>query len=153
MRGVVAVLAGMLIAAAAFVSAGEPEAQVLGAGLTIEQPTPIAALLAEPEDHAGKAVRIDGVVTEVCARHGDWLKVAGPRSGSGILVRVEGGGFSFPSDCLNRPVSVEGVLEAGSDEGGDAPRVCAAMTRGGVRFHLRATGAALRRPGSHPRPL
>jgi hypothetical protein len=143
MRIVTVALACMLIAAAISVAAGETGERVLGDGLTIEQATPINALLAAPQDYAGKVIRIEGVVIEVCARHGDWLKVATPRSGSGILVKVEGDGISFPTDCVNRLIAVEGVVESGGDEGEDSPHVCAAMTREGVRYYLRVTGALI----------
>ena len=153
MKTVVVALAGVLIAAAATVAAGETEERVLGRGLTLEQSTPISTLLAAPQDYAGKVIRIEGVITEVCTRHGDWLKVATPRSGSGILVKVDGTGISFPPDCVTRPISVEGVVEAGGDETAaghddrhedeDPPQVCAAMTREGVPFHLRVTGAVI----------
>ena len=84
MKTIVVGLVGVLIAATAYVVASEPQARILGGGVTIEQATPIATLLAAPQDQAGKRVRIDGVITEVCTRHGDWIKVATPRSGSGI---------------------------------------------------------------------
>lgn len=145
MRIAIVALGWVLIAAAA-VADGETGERVFGEGLTIEQATPINALLAAPRDYAGKVIRVEGVVTEVCARHGDWLKVATPRSGSGILVKVDGAGISFPSDCVNRLISVEGVVESARDdshEDGDAPHVCAAMTREGVRFCLRVTGAVV----------
>ena len=153
MKTVVVALAWLLIAAAAPVAAGAPEGRVFGGGLTIEQATPISTLLAAPQDYAGKVIRIEGVITEVCARHGDWLKVATPRSGSGILVKVDGTEISFPPDCVTRLISVEGVFEAGRDEtaaarldlheGEDSPHVCAAMTREGIHFYLRATGAVI----------
>jgi hypothetical protein len=156
MRVVIVALAGLLIAAASSVAAGETEERVFGDGLTIEQATPISTLLAAPQDYAGKTIRIEGVITEVCARHGDWLKVATPRSGSGILVKVDGAGMTFPPDCVTRRISVQGVVEAGGNETAstsddrhedeDPPHVCAAMTREGVRFYLRVTGAVIYRP-------
>ena len=146
MRFVIVALACVLIVAATSVAGGEAGERVYGDGFTIEQATPISALLAAPQDYAGKVIRIEGVVTEVCDRHGDWLKVATPRSGSGILVKVEGTGILFPPDCVTRLISVEGVVEAGGDddhEGEDPPHVCAAMIREGVRFYLRVTGAVI----------
>jgi hypothetical protein len=146
MRIVTVALAWVLIAAVTSVSAGETGERAYGDGLTIEQVTPISTLLAAPQDYAGKVIRIEGVITEVCARHGDWLKVSTPRSGSGILVKVEGTEISFSPDCATRLISAEGVVEPGRDdlhEGEDPPRVCAAMTREGVRFHLRVTGAVI----------
>lgn len=122
-----------------------------GSGVTLDRSTPLEALLAAPEDHTGKAIRIDGVATEVCSRHGDWLKVSVPRGGSGILVLMDGD-FAIPGDSVARRVAVQGVLMAAplgdavpaeSAATADDPHVCAAMTRGGVRYLLRASGVVV----------
>jgi hypothetical protein len=144
----------LVIALALCARAAESPGKVYGTGVSIEQATAISALLAAPQDYAGKSIRIDGVVTEVCPVHGDWLKVSGPRAGSGILVRVAGAAIAFPADCVGRRVSVQGVFEAVLDrsetaageapEGAHAPHVCRAMTRGGKRYQLRVTGAVVR---------
>jgi hypothetical protein len=152
MRITVVTLVWMLIAAAASVVAGgATEERVLGGGLTIEETTPIPMLIAAPQDHAGTAVRIEGVITEVCTRHGDWIKVSTPSSGSGILVRVEDAAFLFPPDCVTRSISLEGVLETeGKEATANDSRVCAAMTREGVRFYLSAMGAVIHGLESDP---
>src|SRR5678816_1145265 len=48
----------------------------LGAGVTLEQATPIAAIVQAPADYVGKTVRVDGVATAVCEMMGCWLAVA-----------------------------------------------------------------------------
>ena len=64
MKTIVVGLVWTLIVATVWVAAGEPQTRILGGGVTIEQATPIATLLAAPQDQAGKRVRIDGVITE-----------------------------------------------------------------------------------------
>jgi hypothetical protein len=134
---------------------------VYGEGVKLDEATPIAALLAAPQDYVGKTVRIDGVVTDVCRQNGCWVKIASPRGGSGVLVKVEDGVIVFPFDSLARRASVEGVFEAVARrpdppqpqpldearthpaEEGHAPHVCAALTRGDVHYRIRGLGAIL----------
>jgi hypothetical protein len=135
-------------------SAGQPEGTAgtsYGGGVTLEETTALSALLAAPQDHVDRIVRIDGVATEVCREHGDWLKISVPRAGSGLLVAL-GKGFSVPSDIVGRRVTVQGVLVAEPrdteprDEPGrpaDEPRICPAMTRGGMSYHLDGSGVAI----------
>lgn len=142
----------LLLALALAAVAGEPEGGSYGGGVTLDAATPIEELLGDPPAHAGETLRIDGVVTEVCPTHGDWLKVSAPRSGSGVLV-VLGEKVSVPAGCRARRVSVQGTWVALTAVEGDppsedaavaaGPHVCAAMTRDDVSYHLRATGVVV----------
>jgi len=124
------------------------EDQLFGKGLTLDSSIPIGELIADPVGHAGRTLRVDGVVTEICREHGDWFKLSGPRGGSGLLVEFTAPADRLPVDCGGKRISVEGLLEAApaaDGTGGDADekRVCPAMTRGTERYRLRATGAIL----------
>jgi len=122
-----------------------------GGGVTLDESTALPALLAAPQDHVGQVVRIDGVATEICREHGDWLKVSVPRGGSGILVSL-GESFTVPRDSATRRVAVHGewvAVPTVEDYGGepDAPldqaHACPAMTRGEVRYRMRGTGVVV----------
>lgn len=151
-----AILAGLVLAVASAIplAGGDSDGISYGGGVTVDVSTPLQELLSHPQDHVDQTVRIDGIVTEVCRSHGDWLKVSLPRGGSGVLV-VLGDEFAVPTDCLARRVAVQGVWTAvpvtseglDSEEAAAAsePHVCTAMTRGEIRYHLRGTGVVVHR--------
>jgi len=75
--------------------------------------TPIADLLARPEDHAGRDVAVEGAITRQCPATGCWLYV---RDSSGKEIRVEMAGTTptLPQRGGKRAV-VEGRLEKSGD--------------------------------------
>jgi len=89
------------------------ETQKFGADLTIDEPTALASVYAEPVKYDGKELRIDGTITEVCQRRGCWLKLT---DGNYILtVRFRDYGFFVPKDAANARVSVQGIFQAETD--------------------------------------
>jgi hypothetical protein len=54
------------------VTSGE-ERRKFGKGVTLKEATPLKALFETPEKFVGKTIRIDGVVTAVCAEMGCWM--------------------------------------------------------------------------------
>ena len=105
------ILALLLIVAAPALA----EEAKLGKGVTIKQATPIAALVARPEEYVGKTVRVDGVARAVCAEMGCWMSVvvddADPSSPT-VRLKVDEGTIVFPMSAKGRKVSAEGVFEA-----------------------------------------
>ena len=100
-----------IVLAAALVSAGT-EGTVYGKGVTLDEPVAITALLEQPGPWIGKAVRVDGVVTAVCAKRGCWIQVTDPDSGKGVRIKVEDGVIVFPPEAVGHRVSAEGIFEA-----------------------------------------
>jgi hypothetical protein len=122
--------------------------RVIGSGVTLASATPVGALLADPESHAGQLTRVDGVITEICREHGDWFKLSAPRGGSGLLVEFSDPELALPIDRAGTRISVEGTFEAlpladPPEAETDGQRICPAMTRGSLRYRLRASGAIL----------
>ena len=64
--------AGVLIVPLSADDAGK----TYGDGVALKRAVPIATLLATPQAHAGKAVRVDGVVSQVCQAMGCWIEIA-----------------------------------------------------------------------------
>ena len=94
----------------------------------------------------------DGVITEICREHGDWFKLSAPRGGSGLLVEFSDPELALPIDRAGSRISVEGTFEAlpladPPDAETDGQRICPAMTRGALRYRLRASGAMNPAPG------
>ncbi len=124
----------------------------LGAGVTLKQATPIAALVEKPQDYVGKTVRIDGVATAICESMGCWMAVAaeGNEKGPTVRLKVEDGVIVFPMSAKGQKVSAEGVFEeigAKDSHGKDAASEHAAKDPAAPKtYHIAATGAVIRQP-------
>jgi len=82
-----------------------------GAGVTIKRATPIASLLTTPQAHAGKTVRVDGVVSQVCQSMGCWIEIADAESGRGVRFKAKDGVIVFPREAAGKKVSAQGTFE------------------------------------------
>jgi hypothetical protein len=107
----VTIAAGLLLGGAAAFAEEACREQSLGAGVKLEEATPIAAIVARPDDYLGKAVRIEGEVTAVCARRGCWLELAAD-GGAALRVKVDDGEIVFPVAAKGKRAAAEGVVEA-----------------------------------------
>ena len=123
----------------------------LGAGVAIKDATPIASLIARPQEFVGKTVRIDGVATAVCQEMGCWLAVApeGQAGGATVRLKVEhDGGIVFPLSAKGKQVSAEGVFEqvsAKDAHGKDAAGEHAKKDiKAEAKYHIKATGAIIK---------
>jgi hypothetical protein len=100
-------LAVTLILAAVPVSAAGPA--VYGAAVTVAEPTPIAALLDAPAEHAGRVVRVEGKVSAVCAMAGCWMELE-DEARRRIRIKVEDGVIVFPADAIGRKAVAQGTV-------------------------------------------
>jgi hypothetical protein len=82
-----------------------------GEGVSLARAVPIATLLATPQAHAGKAVRVDGVVSQVCQAMGCWIEISDPALGRGVRFKAKDGVIVFPKDATGRKVSAQGTFE------------------------------------------
>ena len=135
--------------AVAFVAAPMDETK-LGTGVTIEQATPIAAIVKAPADYVGKTVRVDGVATAVCEMMGCWMAVAESDAKDAPTVRLKvehEGDIVFPVSAKGKKVSAQGVFEAVAAEGEahDAAMEHAKHDpKASAQFQIKATGAIIR---------
>ncbi|MEZ5316792.1 MAG: DUF4920 domain-containing protein [Vicinamibacterales bacterium] len=145
-----AALAAVL--ALAPVHAQAPQEQTLGAGVTLAESTTIADLYATPEKFAGRALRIDGTITQVCEEMGCWMALASDANPEQtVRFKVDHGqGIVFPIAARGRKASAQGTLEkiAADDMEG---REAAAEQMGegkmsgfGTTWQIKATGAVIR---------
>lgn len=82
-----------------------------GDGVTRDAATQIADILAAPADWAGKSVRIEGEVREVCPKAGCWLEIVPEPGAAPLRVKVEDGEIVFPLSTRGRRASAEGTVE------------------------------------------
>jgi hypothetical protein len=82
-----------------------------GAGLSLEAETELAKLLADPAAYEGQAVRVRGVVEEVCPMRGCWIDLAEASGSENIRIKVTDGEIVFPLSAKNATAVVEGTVE------------------------------------------
>ncbi len=83
----------------------------LGEPLILNTVTKVSEINSNPQDYLGKRVRIEGLVTEVCARRGCWLDIASDVPFEKIQVKVVDGVIIFPLESKGRNAQVEGIVE------------------------------------------
>lgn len=121
----------------------------LGAGVTLKDPTPIAAVTAKPRDFVGRTIRVDGVATAVCTHMGCWMAVApeGADTPGTVRLKVDDGVIVFPVSARGRKVSAQGVFEAvGADEESTeaAGEHAKHDSRAQKQYQVKASGAIVR---------
>jgi len=120
-----------------------------GNGVTLKDATPIRALIDNSQEFVGKTIRVDGIVTAVCAHMGCWMAVApeGDEKAGTVRLKVEDGVVVFPVSAKGRKVSAEGVFEVvGKDEESNeaAGEHAKHDAKASKLYQLKATGALLR---------
>jgi hypothetical protein len=101
-----------------------PEGEDFGAGLTLEQTTPLAEVVREPARFADQTLLIHGEVTKVCQKKGCWAVI---RDGDEHLrMRFKDYGFFLPKDCVGAEAYAQGSVSVAKGEVG--------FTASGVRL-------------------
>jgi hypothetical protein len=132
----------ILAAAAAHLGAAAPES--FGAGVSLNEATPIERIIARPSDFEGKTVRVEGTISAVCTHMGCWMALAPDQAkdGSTLMIKVDDGVIVFPVSAKGKRAAAQGVVQrVGGDheshsaaaEGKDAP----------VAWQIKATGAVV----------
>ena len=111
-----------------------------GAGVGDAPLVKISELLAQPDRYQGKVVRVEGLVTDVCAKRGCWMQLASDKEFQVLQIKVDDGVMVFPLDAKGKMASAEGVftrLEIPPEPGeaSNQPR---------IGYRIQATGAVIR---------
>lgn len=95
-----------LVAFVVSTAAWAGEVRTYGKPLRGLKPTPLADVLAKPED--GRAVRLEGKIAAVCRRKGCWMEL---RQGeSAVHVTFEDYSFFLPKDAAGGDAVLEGKV-------------------------------------------
>lgn len=89
-----------------------PEGTVYGAGVTDAPAVKIADIYADMESYDGKTVRVEGLVTGVCAKRGCWIRVADDEESKPLTFKVDDGVMVFPMSTQGKYAVAEGVVRA-----------------------------------------
>jgi hypothetical protein len=79
----------------------------LGKPLTVNEPMPLATLLAHPDDYVGKVVQVKGKIVEVCQEAGCWMELTN-EAGQKVRIKVKDGEIVFPKDGAGKVAVAEG---------------------------------------------
>jgi cytochrome c-type biogenesis protein CcmE len=82
-----------------------------GKGVSEATPVKLSELMAKPDDYVGKVVKVEGLITEVCAKRGCWINVAGDKEFQSIRIKVEDGVIVFPMTDKGKRVVAEGTFK------------------------------------------
>lgn len=104
-------LALSLCAVGTVTASADDPGKTYGEGVSLTRAIPMASLLDAPKAHAGKTVRVDGVITKVCQSMGCWIEIADPALGRGVRFKARDGVIVFPKDAAGRKVSAQGTFE------------------------------------------
>ena len=97
-------LSGVLLLAATAV------ADTYGKALSASQPVKVSELIASPDKYVGKIVKVEGLVTEVCAKRGCWMNLAGDKEFQTIRIKVDDGVIVFPLSAKGKKAAAEGTF-------------------------------------------
>lgn len=86
------------------------DGSTFGAGVKLASSTPISSILADPKAFAGKSVRVEGMVVDVCPKRGCWMDLAGQAPGEKLKFKVVDGEMTFPMDAKGKFAVAEGVV-------------------------------------------
>ncbi|MCO4762072.1 MAG: DUF4920 domain-containing protein [Myxococcales bacterium] len=84
--------------------------KVYGKGVSAIPTVQVSALLADVDGYAGKRVRVEGIVMDVCPMRGCWFKMAGDKPGSNLRFKVRDGVMVFPMSAKGQFAVAEGVV-------------------------------------------
>ena len=96
-------IAAALLAAPAF-------AATYGKGVSDATPVKVSEMIASPDKYVGKVVKVEGTVTEVCAKRGCWMLIAGDKEFQTIRFKVDDGVIVIPMDAKGKKAAVEGTF-------------------------------------------
>ncbi|MFT7624011.1 MAG: type IV secretory pathway VirB10-like protein [Myxococcota bacterium] len=83
-----------------------------GGDFTLTDQTTLSAVLAKPEEHRGKNVKVAAKVSRVCKKKGCWMILqSDANDGKSVRVTMKDYGFFVPKDCDGRDAVVEGVFD------------------------------------------
>ncbi len=81
-----------------------------GQGVTLTETVSIDALLANPDAYAGKRVRVEGEVEDVCRMRGCWFAMKGEKPGQTMKFKVTDGLMTFPVSAIGKWAVAEGQV-------------------------------------------
>lgn len=90
--------------------AADVKGDVYGAGVSELTTVAISELVSDPTAYEGKTVRVEGMVTDVCAKRGCWFEMAGTAPGEKARFKVQDGEMVFPMSAKGKSAVAQGKI-------------------------------------------
>jgi hypothetical protein len=90
-------------------SAEKTDWKYFGAPFAVTEVVPASTVMADPASYAGKPVRMEGELTEVCQKAGCWAVVRDD-AGHSMRITMKDHSFGIDKDTQGRSCQVEGEL-------------------------------------------
>lgn len=74
--------------------------------------TPVAQVLANPAEYAGKTITVAGKVQAVCKKQGCWMTLTTAEDVPGFKIKVRDGEMVFPLSSMGKQALAHGVVQA-----------------------------------------
>ena len=91
-------------------AAAKVEGKVYGAGVSLPETVKVSDLMGRVDELAGKRVRVEGMVLDVCPRRGCWFEMASDKAGQQLRFKVRDGVMVFPMSAKGKYAVAEGVV-------------------------------------------
>lgn len=85
-------------------------AATYGKGVTLKETTKISELIANADKYIGKPVKVEGVITDVCAKRGCWMQIASDKEFQTLRFKVEDGVIVIPTEAKGKKAVAEGTF-------------------------------------------
>ncbi len=105
----IAILVGVLMGCFPVIGASKGY-QEYGDGLTETAEIRIGHLLSNPGDYVDKAVKVVGLVNDVCPMRGCWVEIIEEQTSERIRVKVQDNVVIFPVEAVGQEIIAEGTL-------------------------------------------
>lgn len=140
MKGAAGLVLALVLVVPAGLAAGDERGTVYGKGVSIETPTPLTELLADPARFEGRTVRVDGIVSAVCDGMGCWIELAESADAArGVRFKVDDGVIVFPVSAKGRRAAAQGVVRTSAP--GHDPHHASTSATGGNAHESHAAHA------------
>ena len=84
--------------------------QEYGNGLIGTAEIRIGHLLSNPDAYVNKAVRVVGLVNDVCPMRGCWIEIIEKQTSERVRVKVQDNVVIFPAEAIGQEIVAEGIL-------------------------------------------
>ena len=88
-----------------------PKGTLYGKELSDAKPMKISEVVARVDELEGKQVKVEGLVTGVCAKRGCWFKMASDKEFQSMQFKVTDGVIIFPMSAKGKYAVAEGTVE------------------------------------------
>ncbi len=115
--------------------------KVFGKGVSATDTMLVSQLLDNPEEFAGKVVRVQGTAVGVCAHRGCWVALASDREMETITIKVKDGEIVFPAEIKGEMVIAEGVFTIIKKDSAAPKKACPKDEQGKHEEHGEEAGS------------